>query len=242
VIKNLKQKKVDTSLVQKVSSSETGFSFLLVAQGNEHIVFSNRGANSELRIKNEELKIIKNTEWIYLTSLSGKWEEVLRKVFSVSEVKFAWNPGHVQLRAGIKKIGRFLKQTNILFVNKDEANELAMSDPAYNKNNYEFFGNIKNLLKILKGYGPEIVVITNGRKGADAFDGVNFYHQDIMREKKVVDTTGVGDAFNSSFVAGLKLFKGDIQKAMHLGIKNTSLVVAKQGAQNGLLTRRQIVA
>jgi len=64
--------------------------------------------------------------------------------------------------------------------------------------------------------------------------------QNILKEKKRVDTTGVGDAFGSSFVAGLELYKGNIQKAMHLGVKNTASVVSQQGAQNGLLNKKDI--
>ena len=84
------------------------------------------------------------------------------------------------------------------------------------------------------------MVITSGKEGADAYDGRNFYHQDVMKEQKRVDTTGVGDAFGSSFIAGLILYEGDIKKAMYLGVKNTASVVSEQGAQNGLLAKKDI--
>ena len=83
IIKNLEKYKVDVSLVQKKEDNESGFSFLLVGQGNEHIVFSNRASNTKLEINDFELQNLKNTNWIYMTSLSGKWKDVLKKVFSV---------------------------------------------------------------------------------------------------------------------------------------------------------------
>ena len=82
------------------------------------------------------------------------------------------------------------------------------------------------------------MVITNGRFGADAYDGEKYYHQDIIKERKRLDTTGVGDAFGSTFIAGLVMFNGDISKALKLSAKNTASVICRQGAQNGLLTRR----
>lgn len=238
---NFKKYKVDTVLIQKKKNSQTGFSFLLVGQGNEHVVFSNRAANTKLRVKNEELRMLKKSKWVYLTSLSGGWKSVLNGVFSVKEVKVAWNPGHIQIHAGFKAISKYLKKTEVLILNKSEAIKIVLSDPKYKDKTSRFLNNSKNLLRCLKSHGPNIVVVTDGRYGADAYDGENFYHQDILKERKRVDTTGVGDAFGSTFSAGLEIFKGDIQKAMQLGVKNTASVIGEQGAQNGLLTKRQIL-
>lgn len=47
--------------------------------------------------------------------------------------------------------------------------------------------------------------------------------------------TGVGDAFNSTFAAGLNLYQGDIKKSLHLAAKNTASKIAHFGAQNGLI-------
>ena len=50
----------------------------------------------------------------------------------------------------------------------------------------------------------------------------------------------MGDAFGSSFVAGLELYKGDIQKAMNLAARNSASVVSMLGAQAGLLRKKDI--
>lgn len=240
ILKNLEKHKVNTSLVQKLENIESGFSFLLVGQSNEHVVFSNRASNTKLKITDAELQNLKNTNWIYMTSLSGKWRDVLKGVFSVKGVKIAWNPGHIQLHLGVKAISRYFNRVKILIINKDEAIELVVSDKKYAKKDNKFLNSIRNLLKVIHGWGPEIVVITNGRFGADAYGGNKFYHQDVIKEKKRLDTTGVGDAFGASFIAGLELYKGNIKRAMKLGAKNTSFVIAKQGAQNGLLSKKDI--
>jgi len=240
ILNNFQKRGVDIALVQKIKNIETGFSFLLVGPSNEHIVFSNRAANSQLRITNYALRIMENTGWFYLTSLSGDWHAALDKIFSVKGVKIAWNPGHRQILTGLKGIGKYFKKTTSLIVNKDEAIELVMSDKKYKTKSRAFLNNVKNLLIALNSYGFKIVVITCGRLGADAISESKIYHQPIIKEQKRADTTGVGDAFGSSFVAGLELYKQDIKKSLLLAARNAASVVGSPGAQNGLLTKKEI--
>lgn len=240
IIQNFKSKGVGTSLIQMVPGVESGFSLLLVGQSNEHVVFSNRAANKKLSIGPKEIRQLDGAKWVYITSLSGSWKSILQNAFKTKS-NIAWNPGHIQLHAGFKAIGKYLKKTRVLTVNKDEAIELVVTNPKYTNKGPKFLNDIKNLLKVLREYGTQIVVVTNGRFGADAYDGKVFYHQDIIKEKKRLDTTGVGDAFGSTFVAGLEMFDGDIGKAMRLSALNTASVISMQGAQNGLLTKKSIL-
>ena len=99
---------------------------------------------------------------------------------------------------------------------------------------------MKNLLSALSFYGPKIVVITGGREGADAIFKGKIYHQPIIKEKRRADTTGVGDAFGSAFIAGLELYKRDIKKSLLLAARNASSVVSLPGAQNGMLRKKDI--
>ncbi|MDP2709559.1 MAG: PfkB family carbohydrate kinase [bacterium] len=240
ILNNFKRQGADISLMQKIKDKETGFSFLLVGPDNEHICFSSRAANDELRITNRELRVMASATWIYLTSLSGGWRQLLDKIFSLSEAKIAWNPGHRQIVAGVKVLGKYFKKTSCLILNKDEAVELVMSAPDYKNEPAAFFNNQKKLLVALAGFGPDIAVITNGRHGADAIAAGKIYHQPIIKEKQRVDTTGVGDAFGSSFIAGLELYRRDIKKALNLAARNSAAEISRQGAQNGLLRRKDI--
>ena len=240
IIDNFRRHKVDIRLAQRYKGHDSGFSFLLVGQSNEHVVFSNRAANNKLTVGVNELRQLDQAGWLYVTSLSGEWKKVLDNVFK-SKAKVAWNPGHIQLHTGVIGIGKYLKKTGILIVNKDEALELVVSSPDFSETDRRKLDSVKHLLKFLKEKGPEIAVITNGRFGADAYDGREFYHQNILKEKKRVDTTGVGDAFGSTFTAGLIIAKGNIRKAMKMSVKNTASVISQQGAQNGLLSKNAIL-
>jgi len=240
ILNNFQKLGVDITLVQKVKNIETGFSFLLVGPANEHIVFSNRAANNELTVNDFEAEILDQSEWIYLTSLSGKWNNNLEKIFSVKNEKIAWNPGHRQILTGLKGLGKYFKKTTCLIVNKDEAIELVMSDKKYKNKGRAFLSNVKNLLLALSSYGPKIVLITGGRNGADAIAEGRFYHQPIIKETRRADTTGVGDAFGSAFIAGLELYKQNIKKSLLLAARNAASTISIPGAQNGLLSKKDI--
>lgn len=237
---NLISQGVNTSLIQTSRVKETGFSFLLTGPGNEHVVFSNRAANDDLLIGNKELAVLNEAKWIYLTSMSGQWKKVLERVLKANSSKIAWNPGHRQLLEGHKALSRYLNKIEVLILNKDEAIELVKSHKDYSRKHNDFLNDVNNLLEAISSWGPRIVVITNGRHGAYAREGEKCYYQKILKETKRVNTTGVGDAFGSSFVTGLEIFNRDIKKSMTLGVKNTSSVVAHYGAQTGLLKREQI--
>ncbi|MFA6106372.1 MAG: PfkB family carbohydrate kinase [Patescibacteria group bacterium] len=240
---NFKKEGVDTSLAQFTKKKETGFSFLITGQENEHVVFSNRAANDELRIpstRDDELIILDKTKWVYITSLSGEWQDVLSKVFKLSGPKIAWNPGHRQLMEGYKTLEKYLKKTEVLIVNKDEAIELVKSCKDFTAKDSAFFNDMGNLLYAISSWGSKIVVITNGKHGASVRAGNKNYYQKILKEKKRVNTAGVGDAFGSSFIAGLEIYNSDIKKAMFLGVKNTASVVGHYGAQTGLLRKKDL--
>ncbi len=239
IIKNLKSFGVSTRLIKRVPGASS-FSFLLIGPGNEHIVFSDRASNNFLKIYEKDLKAINQADWVYIASLSGSWKGVLDDIFTVKKAKIAWNPGGTQLKAGIRQLKKYLEKTHVLSLNKDEAIELVVSDDDYKSKSSRFLDDTKNLLRIIKDWGPQIVLITKGADGAEVYDGVDYYQEDVIRAKRVADTTGVGDAFGSAFVAGLGMYKGDIQRSLKLAMYNSSSVINEQGAQNGILTKKKI--
>lgn len=241
IIHNLANQKVDTSYIQTYHKEPSTFSFVIVGPGHEHTIFSYNGAKSHLKITKASMQKLA-TKWIYVTSLSGKWRDGLRAIFTHPDrYRIAWNPGHVQLTEGAALVRRYLRHTGVVILNKDEAAELVASDAAImkdKKKNAAYLNNVKNLLKALHSYGVSIAVITNGKKGADAYDGTAFYHADILSDKKRMDTTGIGDAFGAGFVSGLWAYGNDIDRSLQLAMHNAASVITKHGAQNGLLRKK----
>lgn len=251
IITNFKKRKVSAGLIQKISRHASDLAFIIIGPDKDRVIFRDDKVKDKLRLNRKGISAIKNAKWVYLASLSGDWQKILTEVFNEKskkpDLKIAWNPGQIQLIGGLKKLSPFLKHTEVLILNQDEAIQLAMSDQKVKKQNAcgepsrtIDLNNIKNLLSLIKNYGPRIAVITCGKDGAWAYDGIKTRYASIIEKEDRVDATGVGDAFGSSFIAGLELFKGDIGKAMKLGILNTASVIAAPGAQNGLLGKKDL--
>ncbi len=238
IIKNLKERKVNHHLVKRIKDEESGASFILVAPSGERIIFSQRGSNHRLLIDKKDLRELDKAKNVYIASLSGDWYGNLGKIFTVAEdngQKVFWNPGMTQLLGGPKKIGRFIKKVTVFAINKDEALELIHRSDVFKKKGEKFFKKPENLVKEIYNLGPKIALITLGSKGVIVFDGQKIYRHKIIKEKKRVDTTGIGDIFNSSFAAGYAYYKGNIDKALDIALRNAASKVGHLGAQNGLI-------
>jgi ribokinase len=234
VIANLVKNKIDTKLIQIDPAAKTGFSFIATfGPAVEHTAFLFRGANNNLKLETRNLKL--KTNWFYVASLSGEgWRGVMDTVISTKS-RLAWNPGNKQLAAGISGLKKYLAKTAILFVNKDEAIELVASLPKYKKAGTAWLNQPKNLFSVLAEFCPGILVITDGGRGAYLYLRGKMYHQ-VSLSKKIVDTTGAGDAFCSSFLAGYIRYCGNVLKAAKLGAINSAYNLTGIGAQEPLLT------
>ncbi len=238
IIKNLKKLEINTDLIQIDEDKKTGFSLVVVNKdGGDRVIFKYKGASDSLEIKEEN---ISETKWIYLTSLAGNWEEDLseiNKVVEKNKIKLAWNPGATQICAGKSKLKKTLKNTEILIINKDEAIELVQSDENA-KLDYNEINNAVVLSKIIKSWGPKIVVITDGQNGAYLFGGETVLYSSATSQNRV-DTTGAGDSFGSALVGGY-ILTNDLEIALKYGIINSGNVVGEYGAQNGVLGKGDI--
>ncbi len=236
IIQHLKNKKIGTKLVQVNDKLRTGTSFIAnVGKYNEHVIFAYRGANDKIDLSTKVIKKIR-TKWIYLTSLPDNYQSRLNELFAhciKKKKKIAWNPGSSQLKWGFKKLRKYIKDTEVFIVNRDEALELVISQKKDKVQN-----NIKFLFKHLD-VGQKLTVITDGHKGAYLYDGDKVYFRAALK-KKGINTTGAGDSFGSSLVAGLIKYKWNLEKALKLAILNSNAVIMKIGAQEGILQAKDL--
>lgn len=172
--------------------------------------------------------------WIYLSSLAETSLDYHLKIATYlkahPEVKLAFQPGTFQMKLGYEVLKDIYARTEIFFCNTDEARRILESTEQ----------NIKLLLKAVHERGPKIVVITDGPKGAYAYDGVSAWQVPIYPDPKPpYERTGAGDAFASTVTVALALGKS-LSEALLWGPINSMSVVQCIGAQKGLLTREAI--
>jgi len=238
IIKNLKESGINIDLIQINEDKKTGFSLVVVNKnGGDRVIFKYKGASDSLEIREKE---ISKTKWIYLTSLAGNWEEDLEeinKAIKENKIKLAWNPGATQICAGKNKLKNILKNTEILIINKDEAIELIQSDESI-KLDYNEVNDVAVLSKIIKIWGPKMVIITDGKNGAYLFSDKAILYSPATSNNSI-DSTGAGDSFGSALVGGY-ILTNNIETALKYGIINSGNVVGEYGAQNGVLKKEEI--
>lgn len=234
--------KISTKLIQKDKFKQTGFSFIIVdGRTREHVAFCSKEASEDIKINIKKILAIK-PDWIYLGSLGKHPEDEYLRIKSVKKqrpaVKIAANPGIVQIEKNKKELLDFLKICDILFLNHDEAVSMASSI----KTNSIPEGGIKQMRFLLResaGWGAKIAAITDGEDGAylRAEDGA-FYWVEGVPPRKLVDTTGAGDAFVSGFLAGF-MGRKSIEDCLKMGVLNGSRVTESLGAWQNLIDENQ---
>src|SRR3989344_263089 len=179
------------------------------------------------------------TEWAYLTSIGEGFEEYYGKVLSwvrTNKARLGFNPGGRQIRKGREWMGPYLRQCEVLLVNREEGAEILADG---NKEKVGERGwEVRQLLSRLFELGPKLVVITDGPSGAYVCNGQGFWHMPII-ESPVVERTGAGDAFSTGFLAAV-VSGHDIETALKWGTANSASVIGKVGAQQGLLAAGEI--
>jgi sugar/nucleoside kinase (ribokinase family) len=145
-----------------------------------------------------------------------------------NKIKVIFNPSSYLAEKGIDYLRKVLDGTDALILNKEEAK--------YIVGNHEIDELILELKKQTK---CPIVIITDGKDGTYVNDGKNIYHG-IAHNIKVIETTGAGDAFGSSFVSGL-IKKNNIEFAIKLAMTNAESVITHHGAKTNLLTWKKAI-
>ena len=209
---------------------------LVDTKSADRVIFSNQVANQKLVIEKEK---IGHPDWIFIGDLSGQWQKNIDTlvVFAKKyDTPIAFNPRQKTIHDDVKKIIQTISVCELLFVNKDEAIEIISG---YDENVLqEMLNEEEYLVKTLYEIGAKTVALTDGERGAWAYDGIAVLHIDAMLQK-AIDSTGAGDAFTSGFFAA-QLKGENLLTALKWGIANSSNSVTEYGGQQGLLTQEDI--
>lgn len=238
--KHLEESGVDVSLCQTVHEHTSDRSVILVEPlDRDRTIFYNREAGRKLKLKDVSQW---KTDWVFVSSLTDGWENKLGQILKLRKEKgprIVWNPGRSQIQAGIKFLKPLLAETSVLFLNWDEALELALSDKDFRALYGHKNPTKKAVIEFIQNIGSGVVVITLGRKGSIATDGYYYFKAPTLSPKRV-ELTGAGDGYSSGFMASWIKEPRNLKKAMSWGMANSGSVVLYFGAEKGLLTLTQI--
>ncbi len=210
---------------------------IVIEQSGDRLIFHHRDASEKLEILPDRFP---ESDWLYITALNGRWQKNLKLLLEIKQergLKLALNPGQHNLKEDPRLLLETLHETDVLVLNKDEAIEMLLKggvedDPK--KLNDESF-----LVEELHARGAALVALTDGKRGAWAFDGKTCLHADIYEAHGVVDTTGAGDAFGSGFLSA-HVHHLPLETCLAYGIANGGSVAGFYGAIEGLLDQEQM--
>ena len=177
-----------------------------------------------------ELPHIGSPKWIYLSSLGENslpfHQEIENYLKYHPEINLAFQPGTFQIKFGKEKLAGIYRMTKVFICNLQEAQRILSAKEE----------NPVELMKMISYLGPKITVVTDGVKGAYAYNGDEAWFMPPYPDPKPpYERTGAGDAFSSTFVAGLAMGK-TIEEALMMAPVNSMSVVQYIGAREGLLT------
>ena len=222
---------VNSEFVKVNKSKPTNYHFVLSYQAERTIL-----------IKHEDYeyydprKLDAKTDWLYFSSIGPHTLPFHKKVADYlkrhPDVRMGFNPGTFQLRFDMDKMKDIYKHTYVVFVNKEEAEQILKKKPGTD---------IRVLFDGMHKLGPKVVCITDGPKGAYASDGVSHYFMPPYPDPKPpVSRTGAGDAFSTGFLCAL-IYGLPVSEALRWAPIESMRVVQFFGAQAGLLSKQKLL-
>jgi len=226
-VKEILNKATDATYVTQTEGVSEGFGAVVMYQG-ERTILSYYDPEEPVFPLNLE-----TSEWAYLTSTSEKFDNYYNGVLEwlrKSDARLGFNPGGRQIKKGVLWLKPYLELTELLLVNRNEAEEVTNFGESHKKE--------KDLLKALIALGPKKAVITDGPNGAYAWDGQKYLYLGILPIKSK-ERTGAGDAFSVGCISALINGKS-LGEGMVWGMCNSSSVIQYFGPQEGQLTSGQL--
>jgi ribokinase len=226
-LNSLQNDRVQTDFIKINSGMKTNYHYVLWYSADRTIL-----------IKHEKydynLPEIGTPKWIYFSSVSENafpfHNEVAEYLNNHPNVKLAFQPGKNEIKLGKEKLEKLYQRADLFFCNVEEAEKILGVENLQ----------AAELLKKMQELGPKNVVITDGPKGAYAYDGNDIYFIEPCSDSKpAYERTGAGDAFASTVVSAIILGK-TLPDALAWAGVNAMSVVQKVGAQEGLLTREKL--
>ena len=219
------EKEIDISLVTQTEGIRQGFGAVIRYRG-ERTILSYYSPKTPVFPGD-----VCGASWAYLTSTGEAFEEYFGHIYEWvgrCSPRVAFNPGGRQIAKGIGWLQKYLGVTELLIVNREEAEEIVGLKETY--------GEEKKLIDALKQYGPKKIVVTDGMNGTFAFDGIEYWHASVF-PIEATERTGAGDAFSTGCIAALINGK-PMQEALLWGTANATSVVQQIGPQAGLLDKQ----
>lgn len=226
ILAELDAESVHTEHLVSDAKYSTSYSVILLAPNGERTILNHHG---EPLSSDPELASSQNLhgDWLYVSSV-GSVDLLLKicKTAQKNSMKVAFNPATFELKDP-HACARVFEHIDLLALNAEEAGLFVNGSTIEEKAQ-------------LLSESVDIVLVSDGPRGAVATDGDVMYRAGMYEDVPVIDRTGAGDAFTSGFVAYTALGKS-IDQALVFASANSTSVVSHIGAKAGILLRDAVL-
>jgi ribokinase len=223
---------VITDFVTTQAGKTTNYHYVLSFQAERTILIKHE--HYDYNLQKQAGEVIPS--WVYFSSVgedSLQYHHDIASWVKANNIKMAFQPGTFQINLGHETLKDIYEASELFFCNVEESQKILGTTSR----------EVKTLLKSIADLGPKIVCITDGSKGAYAYDSYNdqyWFHPIYPDPRTPIERTGAGDAFASTFTVALAKGK-TVAEALSWGPINSMNVVQHIGAQEGLFTEDQLL-
>lgn len=220
LIGNLENNGISTSNVKRVTHQSSGAAVIVLAENDNHIVYT-PGANNKVSTELiEEVKetLINSSVVVLQNEIPQETIEYIINLCSEHDVPLLLNPAPARDLAV-----EYIDKIQYLTPNETE---------------FEMLFEGQTHEDVLSQY-PNKLIITLGSEGVKYHNGEKIVIVPSVKPRDIKDTTGAGDTFNGGLAVGIA--NGlELGEAIKLGNLAASISIEKLGAQGGSPTLNEI--
>ena len=222
ILKKLTDKKVSTEFCE-VEENYYKISSILLTETGERTIIHYETPSHLLKefFLHKDLKKARNIYFSPLERLDLKEKKKMISYLKGDKTLTFVNLSALDCRRPIKDLTTFFDALDVLIINSYE-----FADLIKRPRNKIDLSKVKINLPYLK---DRVLIVTDAENGSYGYYKGNIYFQDVIKPKKIVDTTGCGDAYTAGFIAQY-IKSQNIESSMLQGAKYAAKKLERIGA------------
>jgi len=231
LLEDLEESGVDTSLVlfdETLADSKT----MIFLVGDEHTIFIPRLGKKTLNLSQSQLETLANANYIYSTPSE------------IADLRCGEMSSNQVIDYVRKQGAKLVYDLDVDYIKDGKEDRYKKLDFAFfNEVGFESYRGMldeQTAANRLLSYGLEFVVVTLAENGCRVYTPEETFHSPGF-QVEVMDVTGAGDTFCSSFLFALTLGKG-LRFAARFANAASSICVSKLGPRAGAVSQAEVEA
>lgn len=225
ILKHLKDHDVSSEFCNYKDEYQK-ISTILLSPSGERTIINYETPHEHIFEKADDFLHLKKARIVYVSNLPRVPIQERTHVLSYlnsHNIPAVLNFGIKDCRRPLHQILPLISKSQILMVNSHEFAEMI-------KHPYEKIDFNREVRKYIHPSFQSLLVVTDGEKGSYGYYGNKVYYMRALPVKKMIDTTGAGDAYTAGFIVGYLKHGGNVVKSMEMGAEYSLKIIEKVGA------------